>query len=66
MVNTYSLTNNLLNILIYYVNLIIISIISKQLCINVQLPEMAGGLNGVALYIDTNQGFSPIRLKGFL
>lgn len=39
--------------------------ISKQLCINVQLPQMAGGLDGSALYIDTNQGFSAIRLKGY-
>ncbi|XP_073834888.1 RAD51 DNA repair protein spindle D [Musca autumnalis] len=34
-----------------------------QLCINVQLPTEAGGLGGKAYYIDTNQGFSPYRLK---
>ncbi|XP_061398028.1 DNA repair protein RAD51 homolog 3 [Musca vetustissima] len=34
-----------------------------QLCINVQLPQAAGGLGGKAFYIDTNQGFSPFRLK---
>lgn len=47
------------------INLTIIYLISKQLCINVQLSQMAGGLDGSALYIDTNQGFSAIRLKGY-
>lgn len=37
---------------------------SKQLCINVQLAAEAGGLDGSALYIDTNQGFSAPRMKG--
>ncbi|XP_013119520.2 DNA repair protein RAD51 homolog 3 [Stomoxys calcitrans] len=34
-----------------------------QFCINVQLPEEAGGLGSKAYYVDTNQGFSPYRLK---
>ncbi|XP_011295875.1 DNA repair protein RAD51 homolog 3 [Musca domestica] len=34
-----------------------------QLCINVQLPREAGGLGGKAYFIDTNQAFSPFRLK---
>ncbi|XP_065354472.1 DNA repair protein RAD51 homolog 3 [Calliphora vicina] len=34
-----------------------------QLCLNVQFPEQMGGLGGKAFYIDTNQDFSPYRLK---
>ncbi|XP_075145515.1 DNA repair protein RAD51 homolog 3-like isoform X1 [Haematobia irritans] len=34
-----------------------------QLCINTQLPEEAGGLASSVYYVDTNQGFSPYRLK---
>uniref|UniRef100_A0A1A9WRY7 DNA repair protein RAD51 homolog 3 n=1 Tax=Glossina brevipalpis TaxID=37001 RepID=A0A1A9WRY7_9MUSC len=33
-----------------------------QLCINVQFPRTVGGLEGKALFIDTNKGFSPFRL----
>jgi DNA repair protein RadA len=35
------------------------SIICHQLCANVQLPIEQGGLNGTALYIDTEQTFRP-------
>uniref|UniRef100_A0A1A9UNF6 DNA repair protein RAD51 homolog 3 n=1 Tax=Glossina austeni TaxID=7395 RepID=A0A1A9UNF6_GLOAU len=34
-----------------------------QLCINVQFPLTVGGLEGKALFIDTNGGFSPFRLR---
>ncbi|XP_043654646.1 DNA repair protein RAD51 homolog 3 isoform X1 [Drosophila teissieri] len=34
-----------------------------QLCLNVQIPKAAGGLEGSALFIDTNQDFHPDRLK---
>ncbi|XP_036330418.1 DNA repair protein RAD51 homolog 3 [Rhagoletis pomonella] len=33
-----------------------------QLCINVQFPRTVGGLQGKAVYLDTNQDFSPTRL----
>ena len=35
------------------------SILCHQLAINVQLPEEKGGLNGAALYIDTENTFRP-------
>ncbi len=35
------------------------SILSHQLAVNVQLPEEKGGLNGSALYIDTENTFRP-------
>ena len=35
------------------------SILSHQLAVNVQLPEEKGGLNGGALYIDTENTFRP-------
>ncbi|MFH0849250.1 MAG: DNA repair and recombination protein RadA [archaeon] len=35
------------------------SIMCHQLAVNVQLPEEKGGLNGGALYIDTEQTFRP-------
>ncbi|XP_069967218.1 DNA repair protein RAD51 homolog 3 isoform X2 [Bactrocera oleae] len=34
-----------------------------QLCINVQFPRRVGGLQGQAVYLDTNQDFSPNRLR---
>ncbi|XP_055906185.1 DNA repair protein RAD51 homolog 3 [Eupeodes corollae] len=34
-----------------------------QLCVNVQFPHEVGGIGGQALFIDTNQGFSPHRLQ---
>ena len=34
-----------------------------QLCFRVQLPEKQGGLNGDALYIDTEDSFRPDRLE---
>ncbi|XP_055848074.1 DNA repair protein RAD51 homolog 3 [Episyrphus balteatus] len=34
-----------------------------QLCVNVQFPQEVGGIGGEALFIDTNQGFSPRRLQ---
>uniref|UniRef100_A0A146LZB4 DNA repair protein RAD51 homolog 3 n=2 Tax=Lygus hesperus TaxID=30085 RepID=A0A146LZB4_LYGHE len=33
-----------------------------QLCVNVQLPECFGGLEGASIFIDTDLGFSPSRL----
>jgi len=36
--------------------------IMHQLCVNVQLPEENGGLNGKALYIDTEGTFRPERI----
>ncbi|XP_054747479.1 DNA repair protein RAD51 homolog 3 [Anastrepha obliqua] len=33
-----------------------------QLCINVQFPRIVGGLQSKAVYLDTNQDFSPTRL----
>ncbi|KAF6211604.1 hypothetical protein GE061_012117 [Apolygus lucorum] len=33
-----------------------------QLCVNVQLPECFGGLEGASIFIDTDLGFSPLRL----
>lgn len=37
--------------------------ICHQLSVNVQLPTDLGGLNGKAVYIDTNRGFNPIRFR---
>ncbi|KAF4522238.1 hypothetical protein B566_EDAN009082 [Ephemera danica] len=37
--------------------------ICHQLCIDVQLPEHLGGVNGQAIFIDTNYSFSYQRLK---
>ena len=34
-----------------------------QLCANVQLPEIIGGMNGQCVYFDCNGGFSTKRLK---
>ncbi|XP_067614437.1 DNA repair protein RAD51 homolog 3 [Eurosta solidaginis] len=34
-----------------------------QLCINVQFPKSVGGLQGKAIYLDTNQDFSATRLR---
>jgi len=36
--------------------------ICHQLCVSVQLPEEKGGLNGGALYIDTENTFRPERI----
>ncbi|MGD2201563.1 MAG: DNA repair and recombination protein RadA [Candidatus Bathyarchaeota archaeon] len=36
--------------------------ICQQLCLTVQLPEEQGGLNGGALYIDTENTFRPERI----
>nr|MDO8116641.1 DNA repair and recombination protein RadA [Candidatus Sigynarchaeota archaeon] len=36
--------------------------IAHQCCVNVQLPEDQGGLNGKALYIDTEGTFRPERI----
>ncbi|MHA1776543.1 MAG: DNA repair and recombination protein RadA [Promethearchaeia archaeon] len=36
--------------------------IMHQLCVNVQLPKSEGGINGNALYIDTEGTFRPERL----
>ena len=36
--------------------------IAHQLCVNVQLPKEDGGLNGRALYIDTEGTFRPERI----
>lgn len=33
-----------------------------QLCVNVQLPKEKGGLNGGALYVDTENSFRPERI----
>uniref|UniRef100_A0A6P4F284 DNA repair protein RAD51 homolog 3 n=1 Tax=Drosophila rhopaloa TaxID=1041015 RepID=A0A6P4F284_DRORH len=35
-----------------------------QLCLNVQIPKHAGGLEGSALFIDSRQDFHPDRLLG--
>uniref|UniRef100_A0A8D8HE25 DNA repair protein RAD51 homolog 3 n=1 Tax=Culex pipiens TaxID=7175 RepID=A0A8D8HE25_CULPI len=35
-----------------------------QLCVNANLPKELGGLGGKSLYLDTNFGFSPDRLRG--
>ncbi|MCK5261138.1 MAG: DNA repair and recombination protein RadA [Thermoplasmatales archaeon] len=37
--------------------------IVHQICINVQLPEEKGGLNGHVFYIDTENTFRPDRIK---
>lgn len=37
--------------------------IAHQLCVNVQLPPEEGGLNGNAIYIDTENTFRPKRAK---
>ncbi|XP_039430865.1 DNA repair protein RAD51 homolog 3-like [Culex pipiens pallens] len=34
-----------------------------QLCVNANLPSELGGLGGKSLYLDTNFGFSPDRLR---
>jgi len=39
---------------------------SLQLCLNVQIPKAAGGLEGSALFIDSRQDFHPERLLGEL
>lgn len=36
---------------------------AHQLSVNVQLPEKEGGLNGKAIYIDTENTFRPRRIK---
>ena len=36
--------------------------IAHQLCVNVQLPPEKGGLNGKAIYIDTENTFRPERI----
>ena len=36
--------------------------LAHQLCVNVQLPKEDGGLNGCALYIDTEGTFRPERI----
>ena len=36
--------------------------IAHQLCVNVQLPEEEGGLNGEAIFIDTENTFRPERI----
>ena len=35
-----------------------------QLCVNVQIPKCLHGLEGAAIFIDTNRDFSPARLRG--
>lgn len=37
--------------------------LAHQLCVNVQLPEKEGGLNGKAIYMDTEKTFRPQRIK---
>uniref|UniRef100_A0A2Z5TRT6 DNA repair protein RAD51 homolog 3 n=1 Tax=Reticulitermes speratus TaxID=60591 RepID=A0A2Z5TRT6_9NEOP len=37
--------------------------ISLQVCVDVQIPRSFGGLAGEALFIDTESGFTPDRLK---
>lgn len=37
--------------------------LAHQLCVNVQLPEDQGGLNGKAIYIDTENTFRPERIR---
>lgn len=37
--------------------------IAHQLCVNVQISKEKGGLEGKALYIDTEGSFNPIRIK---
>jgi DNA repair protein RadA len=37
--------------------------ICHQLCVTVQLPEAQGGLNGGALYVDTENTFRPERIQ---
>lgn len=34
-----------------------------QLCVNVQIPELLGGLQGKAIYIDTEGSFVKSRLE---
>ncbi|CAD7093174.1 unnamed protein product [Hermetia illucens] len=34
-----------------------------QLCVNVQIPRSIGGVGGKAIFIDTNQDFTPYRVK---
>ena len=36
--------------------------ICLQLCSTVQLPECLGGLNGKAIYLDTEGAFNPERM----
>jgi DNA repair protein RadA len=36
--------------------------LAHQLCVNVQLPEGSGGLDGKAIYIDTENTFRPQRI----
>jgi len=37
--------------------------LAHQLCVNVQLPEERGGLNGKAVFIDTENTFRPERIQ---
>ncbi|KAJ9581526.1 hypothetical protein L9F63_023300 [Diploptera punctata] len=37
--------------------------LSLQLCVDVTIPKSLGGLDGEALYIETDSGFTPSRLK---
>ncbi|XP_023724479.1 DNA repair protein RAD51 homolog 3 isoform X2 [Cryptotermes secundus] len=38
--------------------------ISLEVCVDVQIPRSFGGVAGEALFIDTDSGFIPVRLKG--
>lgn len=37
--------------------------ICKQLCVNVQLPSDLNGIDGEAVFIDTNHGYNPYRFR---
>lgn len=46
------------------VNFRLLFVYSLQVCVDVQIPRSFGGVAGEALVIDTDSGFTPVRLKG--
>lgn len=40
------------------------TVFSLQLCVSVQMPELCGGLQGQAIFIDTEGSFNISRLQG--
>jgi len=47
-------------------SLTILLIFSLQLCVSVQIPEQCGGVQGQAIFIDTEGSFNASRLEGFM
>jgi hypothetical protein len=46
--------------------IVIFTDFSLQLCVTVQIPEECGGIQGQAIFIDTEGSFNASRLEGFM